>query len=731
MKLVSDAVNLTKLHHSLERLPESLEDIYNHTLDRIDSMSEEKQRIAIDTLCWVAFCRRPLTIDELRHALATTPGSEAFCSGNLYTVEDIRDYCLGLLTITQETKEVTLVHYSAQSHFRVALKARVPAFDARIVQTCITYLSFKDLGQPRIGEEAATRASTWNTHVGGKLDFRHTQLPMPIPTQSAVDTGQDPTSLHWDRVRLTREFPFVRYAAAHLRWHLQQLADGQCDKWRESVTEPLNRILEIDSKRHFLLGLMSDLDLPFFVDNRFLPAMDSFWLSGYEDPEQMIMSHVSDISGSVDEESDELDDVGEMLDMMDLLSREELELNDGSANSDSGESASHYGEESRLNAEADANHDDILLSTEGCRADTSGLEMRVDSLAVGLYAEDLYAEPDRLMDPQREMTEAICEISDGESSDDSLYSGDYKRRWPANTTASGMHLDFPWDARTPGEYRVLTALQLAAYLGWAPTVAWHAAISPDTNAKDSRGASALMIAAEEWQWTTIDVLLENGAWIDLSTRQGHAALLRCAQRDRESAIVELVTHAARCEEPRRASSGQANDLLQRVITTILWIWTAIWSFVIQAFVVVSPDSWKVSKSLSTTSGKRLKPRDMDANMQLLLAATTGDCESIASLARHKGNTISTTTETLFQSTALFLSVVFDHFDALKAMVECGMRITSASASRESTLLHEATRRNDPAVVRYLIDKGADVEKKNPQGLTAWAANLDRNHITGK
>lgn len=98
-------------------------------------------------------------------------------------------------------------------------------------------------------------------------------------------------------------------------------------------------------------------------------------------------------------------------------------------------------------------------------------------------------------------------------------------------------------------HRVLTALQLAAFFGWAPTVAYHAENSLDINAKDSQGATALMIAVEERQWDAVDELLAHGARIDLLTHQVHAALLRCAEHNRRSTIEELITHAAKPDIP--------------------------------------------------------------------------------------------------------------------------------------------------------------------------------------
>lgn len=147
MRLIRQAVNMTDLRNTLAGLPEDLGEMYDHTLERIEALPKKRSRLAVDALCWVVFCCRRLTIEELRHALATTPRQEKFNREDLHSADDIRDFCLGLLSINEDTQEVALMHYSAQSHFQNVFGGRFPAFDAKIVQICITHLGLNELEQ--------------------------------------------------------------------------------------------------------------------------------------------------------------------------------------------------------------------------------------------------------------------------------------------------------------------------------------------------------------------------------------------------------------------------------------------------------------------------------------------------------------------------------------------------------------------------------------------------------
>ena len=58
---------------------------------------------------WVLYAERSLTIDELRHALATCPETYHFESERLMPEATILAACRGLVTIDKESRLVRLV----------------------------------------------------------------------------------------------------------------------------------------------------------------------------------------------------------------------------------------------------------------------------------------------------------------------------------------------------------------------------------------------------------------------------------------------------------------------------------------------------------------------------------------------------------------------------------------------------------------------------------------------
>jgi len=149
------------------------------------------------------------------------------------------------------------------------------------------------------------------------------------------------------------------------------------------------------------------------------------------------------------------------------------------------------------------------------------------------------------------------------------------------------------------------------------------------------------------------------------------------------------------------------------------------------FAEYKPLRWETpDEGVSVKDGKHRVSKEIDQREQLLLAAVSGNYEMIGKIASN-GKIDLKSSNTCFDATALFLAVSFGHFDALKALVEHGTSVTKASRLTGSTLLHEATKRNSLEMVRFLIDNGVDVEEKDSRGLTAWAANLDKDHFKGE
>ena len=141
--------SLTKQPHrkalrlALENLPPELDETYNDALARISSQDKEDTIIAHQVLGWITHATRPLTMKQLQHALSVEPEQTDLDEETLMDEELLISTCLGLVTVDHTSKEVRLVHYTAQKYFEHRLLEIMPYNHIRIASTCLTYMSFK------------------------------------------------------------------------------------------------------------------------------------------------------------------------------------------------------------------------------------------------------------------------------------------------------------------------------------------------------------------------------------------------------------------------------------------------------------------------------------------------------------------------------------------------------------------------------------------------------------
>jgi hypothetical protein len=86
---------------ALEYLPSSLDNMYKQTLDR-----SPNQEQALCLLSWVLLAERPLSVDELRHAVAwRVDATELLDDGDLEDEESLLSLCAGLVMLRREKRE--------------------------------------------------------------------------------------------------------------------------------------------------------------------------------------------------------------------------------------------------------------------------------------------------------------------------------------------------------------------------------------------------------------------------------------------------------------------------------------------------------------------------------------------------------------------------------------------------------------------------------------------------
>ena len=121
-----------------------LEDAYGATVKRIRAQDGDKSRLGMQALMWISHAERPLTADELCHALALKPGSTEFDANNVPLMSILVSCCQGLITVDKKASTVRLIHITLRKY----LSAHPGTFDrshAAMAEICLTYLNSKQV----------------------------------------------------------------------------------------------------------------------------------------------------------------------------------------------------------------------------------------------------------------------------------------------------------------------------------------------------------------------------------------------------------------------------------------------------------------------------------------------------------------------------------------------------------------------------------------------------------
>lgn len=234
MVSLTAALKLRDIRDQLKTLPKDIDEVYSSTIARIKRMEPNKRDLSLKTLSWVVFSRRPLSVEELQHALSVTSGSTELDAEQIYQEDDIRDLSGGLVTVARGV--VSLVHYTAQKYFsRPEIRdEHFPEIQFAIAQTCITYLSF-----------ARVR----------NLDRDGNTYPAHVPREQ-FPTYQPPGSPDYRcSCAVCMQYVFTHYAVKYLGHHLRKMRE---DADTRAIVKSLASLLRDARKRDFMLEVMID-----------------------------------------------------------------------------------------------------------------------------------------------------------------------------------------------------------------------------------------------------------------------------------------------------------------------------------------------------------------------------------------------------------------------------------------------------------------------------------------
>ncbi|KAH6884775.1 hypothetical protein BKA70DRAFT_1574805 [Coprinopsis sp. MPI-PUGE-AT-0042] len=142
-----DCVSVHDVEKTLEGFPPRIEDVYSQTWSRILDQTPTNTLIAKNALVWVLCAARSLTIDELRHAVATCPETHKFDRSRLVNKALLMGLCRGLVNVEENTNVVRFVHYTAKDVVKQFISESFPCPHSLPAARCMSLLTECELQQ--------------------------------------------------------------------------------------------------------------------------------------------------------------------------------------------------------------------------------------------------------------------------------------------------------------------------------------------------------------------------------------------------------------------------------------------------------------------------------------------------------------------------------------------------------------------------------------------------------
>ncbi|KAH6908083.1 ankyrin repeat-containing domain protein [Coprinopsis sp. MPI-PUGE-AT-0042] len=148
IEMVRRCTNLKSVMKQLDTMPAELENMYSLTIQRIEAQSDSE--LAKRALLWVIYAEAPLTLEELRHAVACTPENDPFDDDALVP-ESILLSAFGGLISTEGKRDITrLIHYTAKAALKSILAKDYPNPHSILARGCIIYLNTYGINQTTV-----------------------------------------------------------------------------------------------------------------------------------------------------------------------------------------------------------------------------------------------------------------------------------------------------------------------------------------------------------------------------------------------------------------------------------------------------------------------------------------------------------------------------------------------------------------------------------------------------
>lgn len=209
-------VTRADVKRALSALSKTLDEAFKTSLDRIYALSPMRKELAMRTMMWISYAKRPLLMTELQQALAIREGDANLDRDNIVPSRIILESCSGLVQLDKETGTTTFVHFSLDEYLRSQARGVFDGGERTIVRACLTFLCYSSLRQlPSMGRTnflsalndlpfLKYAASEWGHHARSLDVTTYSDLVLPFFDNSmnllAVSRVRDvdsPAAANW------------------------------------------------------------------------------------------------------------------------------------------------------------------------------------------------------------------------------------------------------------------------------------------------------------------------------------------------------------------------------------------------------------------------------------------------------------------------------------------------------------------------------------------------------
>lgn len=141
---VLEKTTVKRRREALKTMPRALNDAFRLTMERVKNQTSDIAEQALNVLKWIFLAERPLTLEELRHALSIEPELEELDEEDFIDAKSIFEGCFGLVIMDEATSTLRLVHKSLQDYLDSQYKEGklFRKGHGEIALACLTYISF-------------------------------------------------------------------------------------------------------------------------------------------------------------------------------------------------------------------------------------------------------------------------------------------------------------------------------------------------------------------------------------------------------------------------------------------------------------------------------------------------------------------------------------------------------------------------------------------------------------